>query len=87
MEELLGVYCGKPKETTGFRFVEQIQSYNLVSDEQKSQFLGENPCVYVDMRGRQSSCRLEDIVKFTAKHVVNKLGYIFKVPEYDIKPL
>lgn len=85
--ESIGVYCGKPKEPNGYRFIEEIQSYDEVPAEQTQNFLGEHPCVYVDMRGRQYSCELNDIVKFTKEHVVNKLGYIFKVPEYDIKPL
>jgi hypothetical protein len=68
----LGVYVGKPKEPTGFRFVQEIKDYSPMNDGR----------YYVqELDDRMFIYDPDEVVRFDKSKSVGNIGKAYKIPE------
>lgn len=74
-----GILVGKPKEPTGYRWIEPIYNWGLITN--KEHYCCDHPCWYEDMRKRNFTCSKEEIVTFDEEKAVATIGNNYKVPD------
>lgn len=77
-----GVYVGKPKAPTGYRYVEEIREYRPASETVKQFSLLKEPYMVVKINDSVEYYEKDDIVTFQPTDSIRGIGkHIYKVEE------
>ena len=78
---MFGVFVGKPKEPTGYRWIEPILDYQPASEYIREELLLKEPYSVTRYDNSIEYYEKSDIVCFLKSKAVGYLGRLYKIPE------